>query len=135
MRYKKNECFIFLPMLFCKHKDSVRFAETQACCVAISPHGDQLLLMNKPRPYGLWNVSQVLGQWPPTALFWSCWFWFYFWLGKSHLQTTTKSLPRRFDTDERECMHLFDRVIKSLTLWYLESDFHIGLEGITINMY
>ena len=98
--------FIFLPIV---SANVMSLFILHACCATIAPHGDQLLLMNNPRPCSFWNMSQVLGQWSPVALFRSCWYRFHFWLGKCHSQTTTKSLPKGFNTDEPCCMCLLKK--------------------------
>lgn len=113
---------------FCKTNIIAHFAKrpSQACCVTIAPQGDQVLLMNNPRLCSLWNRSQVLGQWSPVALFWSCWYWFLFWLGKCHSkQQQSPCLEDLTQMNLVVCIFLKEQS-DPLTFCYLEFDFHIS---------
>lgn len=57
---------------------------THACCVMTETCGENLLLMNAPKPGGLQDIRWVLGRWSPVALFGSCWYPFHCWLDKCH---------------------------------------------------
>ena len=128
--FKKD--LIFLPMFSASIMLLFILQKDPTCCVTIAPHGDQLLLMNNPRPCRLWNVSQVLGQWSPVALFWSCLYdSISDWASVIQQQQQSPCLEDLIQMNLVVCV-FFKRASRLLTYCHLDSDFHISLEWLML---